>query len=294
MNCSIISAPAKINLYLDVVSRRKDGYHEILSIMQTVSLCDTVIIESSDGGGIELWCDDDSLPTGNENIAYRAAELFMKHYGITVGVKIKLYKTIPAAAGLAGGSADAAAVLRGLNKAFELPFSTERLCNMASLLGADVPFCVRGGCMCAEGIGEKLTELPCMPDCHIVIACPDSRVSTPAAYSELDRLNDNFAQRCFDKSDYYIAEAALYQKSLDRLCKKMYNIFEQIHENRQDIAQLKLVMISSGASKAMVSGSGPSVFGIFENADHASLAATRIEAHGYTAHICRPIDKFSM
>ena len=142
MNCCVISAPAKINLYLDVVSRREDGYHEILSIMQAVSLCDEIVIEISGNEGVELLCDDDSLPTDRANIAYRAAELFMRHAGIGCGIKIRLSKSIPAAAGLAGGSADAAAVLRGLNKLFKYPFSIDMLCNMASSLGADVPFCV--------------------------------------------------------------------------------------------------------------------------------------------------------
>ena len=294
MNCCVVSAPAKINLYLDVVSRREDGYHEILSIMQAVSLCDEIAVEISGDKGIQLLCDDDSLPTDRANIAYRAAELFMKYAGIECGIKINLRKSIPAAAGLAGGSADAAAVLRGLNKLFKYPFSVDMLCNMASSLGADVPFCVRGGCMCAEGIGEKLTALPCMPDCHIVIACPEARVSTPAAYSELDCLYDNFSQRHFDKSDYFVAEAALSQKSLDRLCEKMYNIFEQVHKDRQDIYELKTIMTNSGALNAMVSGSGPSVFGIFDDANSASLAAARIEAQGYTAYSCYPIDKISM
>ncbi len=291
MNCCIIAAPAKINLYLEVVSRREDGYHEILSIMQTVSLCDEITIEVADKSGIELVCDDDRLPTDRGNIAYRAAELFMKYADIKCGIKICLRKSIPAAAGLAGGSADAAAVLRGLNKIFNYPFKADMLCDMASSLGADVPFCVKGGCMCAEGIGEKLTVLPCMPDCYIVIACPDERVSTPAAYSELDRIYDNFKNINFDKSDYYVAEAALCQKSLDGLCKKMYNVFEEIHKDRQDISELKSIMTDSGAIKAMISGSGPSVFGIFDDMNSASLAAARIEARGYTAYTCHPIDK---
>ena len=294
MNFCIVAAPAKINLYLDIVSRREDGYHEILSIMQTVSLCDEITIEISDKAGIELACDDDSLPTDKGNIAYRAAELFLKHACIDCGVKIGLRKSIPAAAGLAGGSADAAAVLRGLNKIFKYPFNSEILCDMAASLGADVPFCVRGGCMCAEGIGEKLTELPCMPECYIVIACPDERVSTPAAYSELDRLHDGFKSNHFDKSDYFVAEAALCQKSLDGICKKMYNIFEQVHKDRQDISELKNIMTESGAVKAMVSGSGPSVFGIFDDSNSALLAAARIDARGYKAYSCHPVDKLHM
>ena len=294
MNFCVVAAPAKINLYLDVVLRREDGYHEILSIMQAVSLCDEITVEISNKSGIELVCDDDRLPTDRGNIAYRAAELFLMRACIDCGIKIGLRKSIPAAAGLAGGSADAAAVLRGLNKLFNYPFSVDALCDMASALGADVPFCVRGGCMCAEGIGEKLTVLPCMPDCYIVIACPDERVSTPAAYAELDCLYDDFKASSFDKSDYFVIEAALCQKSLDGVCKKMYNIFEQIHKGRQDISELKAIMTDSGALKAMVSGSGPSVFGIFENMNSASLAAARIEARGYTAHICRPVDKLPM
>ncbi|MBQ9080484.1 MAG: 4-(cytidine 5'-diphospho)-2-C-methyl-D-erythritol kinase [Clostridia bacterium] len=294
MNSYMVAAPAKINLYLDVTSRREDGYHEILSIMQTVSLCDEIFLERVDSEGIELICDDPALPADSKNIAYRAAELFLKHACINCGIRISLRKTIPAAAGLAGGSADASAVLRGLNAMFGKPFSIDGLCGMAAALGADVPFCVRGGCMKAEGIGEKLSPLPCMPDCSIVISCPDARVSTPAAYAALDAMYGDFKYHQQDDSRYWRAEAALCSDSLDGVCQNMYNIFESVQHDRKDIAELKNVMTSAGALATMMSGSGPSVFGVFSNSNDAAMASLLIEKHGYTAYICAPTKSFAI
>lgn len=294
MNSILVSAPAKINLYLDVTSKRQDGYHNILSIMQSVSLCDEVFIERSNDVGIQLICEGENVPLGNENIAYRAAELFLKTAMLADGVKISLRKSIPMAAGLAGGSADAAAVLRGLNRMFSNPFSTEGLCKMAASLGADVPFCVRGGCMKAEGIGDVLSELPTLSNCNVVISCPNKRESTPAAYAALDRMYNNFENYSGNELLYYRAEAALCEKNVEGVCRNLYNVFESINQHREDITELKRMMLEAGADGAMMSGSGPSVFGIFKDAQAAQMAVVRLEQRGYIAYNCTPVQKFAI
>ena len=294
MNSILLSAPAKINLYLDVTSKRADGYHDILSIMQSVSLCDEIFIERSNEKGIQLYCDDANVPSGDKNIAYRAAEMFLRTAGLDQGIKISLRKSIPMAAGLAGGSTDAAGVLRGLNRMFSYPFSVDGLCAMASRLGADVPFCVRGVCMKAEGIGDVLSELPSIADCSIVISCPSVRESTPAAYASLDRLYNDFKDYSGNDPLYYRAEAALCEKNIEGVCRNMYNIFEKVHANRSDIGELKKIMLDSGACGAMMSGSGPSVFGIFKDSQCASLAVMRLEQQGYSAYSCVPVGKFAV
>ena len=291
MKSILLAAPAKINLFLDITSRRDDGYHEILSIMQSVSLCDEIFLQQIDGHGIVLECDNPSIPTGRDNIAYKAADLFMKNASLSCGLKISLRKSIPAAAGLAGGSTDAAAVLRGLNNMFGKPFSADGLCRMAESLGADVPFCVRGGCMKAEGIGNILTDLGLLPACHIVITCPDERVSTPSAYGALDKMYDNFKQRACNDIIYYRAEAALTSGEIEGVCKNTYNIFEDIQDGREDIKRIKQLMLEAGAETSMMSGSGPSVFGVFKSADAASLAVMLLEQRGYTAYSCSPTGK---
>ena len=294
MNSILLSAPAKINLYLDVTAKRSDGYHDILSIMQSVSLCDEIFIERTNGGYVELYCDDKDIPAGSENIAYRAAMVFLKVLGISEGLKISLHKSIPMAAGLAGGSSDAAAVLRGLNRMFSNPFSVDGLCKIAVSLGADVPFCVRGGCMKAEGIGERLGELPSLANCNIVISCPALRASTPAAYATLDNLYNNFQNYNGNELLYYRAEAALCSGNIDGVCSNMYNIFEKAHENRNDITELKQIMLDSGACGAMMSGSGPSVFGIFKDIQLATDAVMRLKRCGYEAYNCVPVGKFDI
>ncbi len=291
MKSILLAAPAKINLFLDITSRRDDGYHEILSIMQSVSLCDEIFLQCTDSQGITLECDNASIPGGQDNIAYKAADLFMKNAFLNCGLKISLRKSIPAAAGLAGGSTDAAAVLRGLNAMFGKTFSVEGLCRMAESLGADVPFCVRGGCMKAEGIGNILTDLGTLPPCHIVIACPDQRVSTPAAYAALDDMHNNFKQRTCNEITYYRAEAALMGGDIEGVCRHTYNIFEDVQCDRDDIKQIKQLMLAAGAMTAMMSGSGPSVFGIFDSADNALLAVMLLEQQGYTAYNCVPTNK---
>ncbi len=180
-----LEAMAKINLGLDVLRKRPDGYHDVKMIMQALELHDDLLLEESEEPGIELTCDADGIPTDGSNLICKAAALLMEEKGITRGVKIHLTKRIPVAAGMAGGSTDAAAALKGINELFGLGFSQKELMERAVKIGADVPYCVLGGTALSEGIGEILTPLPDMPDCLILIAKPDIDVSTPWVYKNL-------------------------------------------------------------------------------------------------------------
>lgn len=279
------SARAKINLYLDVTGKRADGYHDIMSVMQSVSLADTICLETA--GGISLTCDDPSLPTDQHNLAVRAADAFFSFTGVSGGVSIGITKRIPVASGLAGGSTDAAAVLRGLNRLYGANLLPDQLCQIGAKIGADVPFCVMGGTMLTEGIGERMTPLPSMPDCYLVIARSGPGISTPMAYAALDRKFDNFSAR----SDRTVAPliSALQMQNIDTVCQNLYNIFETVvpPENQMTFANLE-TMKQSGAIAALMSGSGPSVFGVFREKDSADLAANQIQRSGGFAAVCRP------
>lgn len=291
MNELILPAAAKINLYLDITSKRSDGYHGIASIMQSVSLCDEITVSIGGGHGIGLFCDNPSLPLGKDNIAYRAAEAFLANVATDCGVTIGIKKNIPVAAGLAGGSTDAAAVLRGLNRLLGHPFSTDGLCRIAGKLGADVPFCVVGGCARCEGVGEMMTPISGMPDVSILIACPTERVSTPEAYRRLDVIYNDFSGYKPELDGYYAEEAGLGRGDISGICSGLYNVFEKVQEDRQDISDIKRIMTASGALGCLMSGSGPSVFGIFESDAGAVAAESALQKSGIEAHICRPTGK---
>lgn len=287
-------AYAKINLYLDVTGIRDNGYHNIKSIMQTVDLHDEITVESqgaADGeANITLTCSESAVPTGEKNIAYKAALAFFREAGIeNYNCRIHIGKHIPMEAGLAGGSTDAAAVLRGLNKLYGEPFDMDGLCTIGARLGADVPFCIRGGTYLCEGIGEVLTPLPSMPDCHVVVARGGEGVSTPVAYGLVDEKWD----RDFTKSggNYDSLYDALDRGDLHGMADFMYNIFEDVILPDHSVAsRLREIMQECGAIGAMMSGSGPSVFGIFESQDDAKKAA---EAAGEIARafVCNPVGK---
>lgn len=282
-----VKAPAKINLYLDVVGRRNDGYHDILSIMQTVSLCDEIELALTDHG-IKLDCGDSSLTSGESNLAYRAARLFLDYTGADVGVDMRLTKRIPMQAGLGGGSSDAAAVLRGLNRLCGRPLDAEKLCRLGAKLGADVPFCVIGGCACVGGIGERVEPLPVTPQCTVVICCPTERISTPWAYGELDRVYGGFRGERQDGGRFQNMRRALDTSQTENFCKFTYNIFEDVTVGSGDIHSIRLAMREHGAACAMLSGSGPSVFGIFDNERQARLCAGALAASWDAVHVCVP------
>lgn len=276
-----LSANAKINLFLDIVSRRGDGYHDIISVMQSVSLCDTVNIEYDSTGRDEilLSCSVPHLTSGADNTAYRAAELF----GAKGNVKIHIEKNIPMAAGLAGGSADAAAVLYGLNILVGNKKSPCELDAIAAKIGADVPFCLHGGTLLTEGIGEKLTGFSPLPDCFIVIAKKGEGVSTPMGYKMLDERYDNF-------ENYRPRTDMLEKLRGEDKFSGMFNIFEEvILPIRPEAAEVKQTILSVGADFAMMSGSGPSVFGIFSDENKSLAAVDKLRDMGAEAHACRPM-----
>lgn len=284
-------AYAKINLHLDVTGKRDDGYHSIRSIMQTVSLHDTVTVERLDPKNgenkIRLTCSDSSLPCDAGNLAYRAATTFFGAADIReYSVDIHVEKRIPTEAGLAGGSSDAAAVLRGLNSLFGDPFTARRLCDIGGSLGADVPFCIIGGTCLCEGIGEVMSPLPPMPDCSIVIARAGKGVSTPTAYRLMDSACDNVFTP--NDSDYDKLYSSLLRGDLSGISASTYNIFESvILPEHSEARLLRKLMLRHGALGAMMSGSGPSVFGIFDNKQKAGAAVAEASSIA-RSFLCTP------
>ncbi len=266
-----LKALAKINLGLDVLGRRENGYHDVRMIMQSIYLYDDVKIERKTAPGIELSSNLYFLPTGDGNIAYKAAQMLMDEFEIEEGVRITLNKHIPVAAGMAGGSSNAAAVLFGMNRLFGLRLSQEELMERGVKLGADVPYCIMRGTVLAEGIGEKLKVLPSMPKCTVLIAKPSVSVSTKLVYEALDS-SDIIAHPNIDG-----LMEALEKGSLRGIASCMGNVLEEVTVPMYPvIEEIKQVMKDCGALNAMMSGSGPTVFGLFENKMAARNAQSRI------------------
>lgn len=285
-----LQAYAKINLYLDVVAKRNDGYHDIVSIMQTVDLCDLVSVacREQEPGEIVLTCDG-NLPCDARNLAYRAAYAYFAGQ-VPCKIEITVQKRIPAEAGLAGGSADCAAVLRALNQMFG-KYDESSLIALGASLGADVPFCLRGGTQITRGIGEMMQPCVPMPDCCLVIARGGAGVSTPQAYRDLDALLGDFARRKEQSEQNLLRlQDAMTQNDLCAMTDEMYNVFESVVLPVHDVAkELKQDMLDSGAIGAMMSGSGPSVVGVFTNEQDAKTTREHIAAKGIAAFVCRPV-----
>ncbi len=265
-------AYAKINIGLDVLRRRADGYHEVKMIMQTVDIYDELVLERRKQPGIELRMDNSELPSGGDNLICRAADLLFREKEITGGVNISLTKRIPIAAGMAGGSADAAAALRGVNELFDLGYSLKELQALGVGLGADIPYCLAGGTMLSEGIGEILTPLPAPPAAHLVIAKPDINVSTAFVYGNLH------ADRLAWHPDIDGMIAALQKGDLDGITGRLGNVLETVTVKAHPvIEQIKELLRKQGAENALMSGSGPTVFGIFKEKETAARAAEAVE-----------------
>lgn len=265
-------AYAKINIGLDVLRRRADGYHEVKMIMQTVDIYDELVLEKRKEPGIELRMDNRELPSGGDNLICRAADLLFREKEITGGVNISLTKRIPIAAGMAGGSADAAAALRGVNELFDLGYSLTELQALGVGLGADIPYCLAGGTMLSEGIGEILTPLPAPPAAHLVIAKPDINVSTAFVYGNLH------ADRLAWHPDIDGMIAALQKGDLDGITGRLGNVLETVTVKAHPvIEQIKELLRKQGAENALMSGSGPTVFGIFKEKETAARAAEAVE-----------------
>jgi 4-diphosphocytidyl-2-C-methyl-D-erythritol kinase len=267
MNSVKIKAYAKINLGLDVLRRREDGYHDVCMIMQTINLTDQLTIEKTKSNYISVRTNLSYLPCDHRNLVYKAAALFQEKFHPDFGVKIGLTKTIPVAAGLAGGSADAAAALKGLNELYQTHLTTQELMKLGVTLGADVPYCIHMGTALSEGIGEILTPLKPIPDCNILLVKPDISVSTKYVYEHL-RLDSAITHPDIAKMKKAIEESDLYQ-----LTDCMDNILQTVTvKDYPVIEKIKKSMRELGALTSLMSGSGPTVFGIYDNSSLAENA----------------------
>lgn len=262
-----LKALAKINLGLDVLGKRENGYHDVRMVMQTIYLYDDVKLEKNKNGKVTIESNLYYLPSNDNNIAYKAAQMLIEEFKIQDGVHITLKKRIPVAAGMAGGSSNAAAVLFGMNRLFDLRLSQEELMERGVKLGADVPYCIMRGTVLAEGIGEELTTLSPMPKCYVLIAKPSISVSTKAVYEKLD------ASAIVDHPDIDGIIAGLDENNLELVAGRMGNVLEQVTiADYPIIESIKNVMKECGALNAMMSGSGPTVFGIFQRKQDAQEA----------------------
>lgn len=283
-----VKAYAKINLFLDIESVREDGYHNIISYMQSVTLHDTVAVEllDCDSKEISVTCDKDYVPCNETNLCYKAADIFP--YFTKGKVKIHIKKRIPISAGLAGGSTDAAATLFALNQLFGNPCSAEELKVLGSRLGADVPFCIELRSCIAKGTGDILSATTPMPNYPIIIAKHGEGMSTPLAYRELDVKYENFKNY-----KYHIEQLDCLtnnkRSSIEEYSLGLFNIFEEVVEpQRPYVTAIKKIMDESGAVASMMSGSGTSVFGIFRTEADAVFAHGVLTSHGIKSHLCYP------
>ncbi len=263
-----IAAPAKINLFLDIIKRLDNGYHSLFMLMQTVGLCDFVTIEESQEG-ISLTCSEPGIPTDGKNTAYKAAEYFFEKSGIRSGIRINIEKNIPYAAGLAGGSADAAAVIRGMNELFKTGFTVPEMCEIGFKVGSDVPFCIYGGTCIVQNTGGIISQLRPLDKCSVVLVKPPRSVSTSQAYEEADRTYLYHPDRekileCCEKADF------------DGICAHAGNVFEQVIEVPERV-EIKRIMRVNNSCLEQMSGSGPSVFGLFKNPADAQAACDELK-----------------
>lgn len=280
-----INAYAKINLMLDIVAKRTDGYHDLFMIMQSVSTHDTVTVTETKTKNIEITCKTDGIPLDEHNICWKAADAFFKYTKKkNKGILIDIKKKIPHAAGLAGGSADGAAVIIALNELYKTKLSEKELCDIGVKIGADLPFCLTGGTLLSQGIGDKLSKVKPLKKCYIVLAKPDYDVSTGYAYNQFDeygktRTPDKLGMLC-----------AIQSGSLENICSKMENVFEQFIEVPKRV-DIKEILKSNGALGVCMSGSGPTVFGIFDNKENAKKAAEELKDFAKDIDICTPVRK---
>lgn len=275
-----LKALAKINLGLDVVRRREDGYHEVRMIMQTIHLYDRLDIKRTKESGIQIQTNLSFLPVNENNLIYKAAKLLMDEFSITDGVSVKLDKRIPVAAGMAGGSTDAAAMLFGMNRLFSLGLTKRQLMERGVQIGADVPYCIMRGTALAEGIGEELSPLPPMVKCPVLIAKPSISVSTKFVYQNL-KLDDTTVHPDID-----LLIEDIKSKNLYDIAAHMGNVLETVTiPNYPVIDEIKKHMLSHGAVGAMMSGSGPTVFGLFDDEDTAKKAYKAMRS----SHLARQV-----
>lgn len=263
----ILKTPAKINWTLDVVRKREDGYHDISTIMQSVAIYDEITIHRIPEREIKVGVSDPNIPEGKENIAYKAAELMLDRFKIDEGLHIYIDKNIPSAAGLGGGSSDGAAVMLGIKSLYDIDITFDELAYMGSTVGADIPFCILGGTALAEGIGEKLTQLPFTDEFWLVIIKPDFNISTGEIYAHIKI--DDIANRP-DNNGFI---QALCERELERMARYGHNVLEEVSAKfYPGIYDIKSDLYGAGAVYTLMSGSGPSVFGVFKTRDEAKKA----------------------
>lgn len=277
-------AYAKLNLTLDVLGKREDGYHDLDMIMQTVTLSDTLSIRRGDGEGIRVLTNLGYLPCDERNIAYTAATAFYRATGCRCdGLNIVIEKRIPVAAGMAGGSADGAAVLRALNRIYEIGLSLEELSVIGKEVGADVPYCIYGGTMRARGIGEKLDRLPEMPQCHILLCKPQFGMSTARVFGALD------CGTIEQRPDTEAVIEALGRGDLHKIATSLSNVLETVvAREHSEIRKLRRIMMECGALGACMSGSGSTVFGIFDSKVRAESGYVRLKSRHKDTYLVAP------
>ena len=278
-------AYAKLNISLDVTGRRADGYHEMATVMQTVSLCDTLTLTLDDSGRVRASSNLRFIPTDGRNLAVRAASRYLETIGEEgQGVQIRLDKSIPVGAGMAGGSTDAAAVLRAMNRLYDSRLSPERLLELAASVGSDVAFCVRGGTALGKGRGEVLTPLPPMPDCRFVLCKPEFSISTPELFKKLD------ASPLRRHPDTAGLIRALEQGQLRELCHRLYNVFEDVDDRRmRTVSHIKSRLLDFGALGALMTGTGSAVFGVFAAEAAAEAACAALQKEYSFCRVAKPV-----
>lgn len=276
-----VKAYGKINLGLDVIRKRADGYHDLDMIMQTVGVCDELSIKKNgEKGKIVVGTDALILPNDDGNLAYKAAKLLLDEFDIDSGVDIFIKKSIPIAGGMAGGSSDCAATLKGINELFELGLGEEDLRSRGVTMGADVPYCVMGGTARARGIGDELTKLPDAPQCHVIIAKPDIYVSTAYVYGRI--RPDEITVR----PDIDGLVEAIRQGDLHKMASLIYNVMEDVTVGEHQIINtIKEVMLDNGALNSIMSGSGPTVFGLYDDIEKAKATVDILRERGLTSQL---------
>ncbi len=280
-------AYAKINLGLDVLGKRDDGYHLVRMIMQNVDIYDTLTFKDTDDGRITLKANDENIPVDDSNLICKVAKQLQETYSVTKGAQIELVKRIPVAAGMAGGSTDGAAAYKALNELWDLKLSDEELCKLAVKLGADIPYCIVGGTALSEGIGELLTPINSKADYYLVVAKPDIMVSTGWVYTELD--STEIARH----PDIDAVKRALEEGDVNGMCHNIHNVLEPVTTAKYEvIKQIEQILEDNGAVKAFMTGSGPTVFAVFDDEKKAGVGFDAVKKSGlaWQLFLTKPID----
>ena len=283
-------AYAKLNLTLDVTAKRDDGYHDMLMVMQTVSITDSVVLEQTGEKGIHAACNFRYIPTDERNLAVRAAGAFLDTIGEEKdGILIRMDKTIPVGAGMAGGSADAAAVLRGMNRLYGSRMNRRDLEKLGEQIGSDVAFCIAGGTSLARGRGEVLEDLTPMPDCAIVVCKPGFSISTPGLFRKLDQIGLR------THPDTAGMLSALESGNLKEISMRMFNVFEEVEDRRmRSETEIKHVLLDYGALGAVMTGTGSAVFGVFSDETAAETCAAHLRSEHKFCRVARPTGRLEM